>query len=277
MKNINKIIGKEWIEAHGYDNYDYGARNYYPAIMRFTTIDPMAEKYYSVSPYAYCANNPVNAIDLHGDTITTVIVNAFTDKNGTQSIKETKYYYGKDKNGKYGFLDSSGNLYSGNDKFVNSLTTALNKLRTGGKAGSSLVSDLVSSTKNVQIAFGKKNAAGENGTFIHWNNTLNRGGVNKFGKVDRPTYIGLGHEMAHIQDVWKGTYDKNIWITVAGTPIPNAEKYSTHIENQLRAENNILLRTHYFRGEEKSRIINKVGESLFYKNSKGTPFSYKKK
>ncbi len=61
-----KYNGKEWIEAHGYDNYDYQARQYYPAIMRFTSIDPMAEKYYSISPYAYCANNPVNRIDPNG-------------------------------------------------------------------------------------------------------------------------------------------------------------------------------------------------------------------
>ena len=34
----------------------------------FTTMDPLAEKYYGLSPYAYCGNNPVNAIDLRGDT-----------------------------------------------------------------------------------------------------------------------------------------------------------------------------------------------------------------
>jgi len=33
---------------------------------RFTTIDPLAEKYYSVSPYAYCGNNFVNRIDPTG-------------------------------------------------------------------------------------------------------------------------------------------------------------------------------------------------------------------
>ena len=33
-----------------------------------TTMDPLAEKYYGLSPYAYCGNNPVNAIDLRGDT-----------------------------------------------------------------------------------------------------------------------------------------------------------------------------------------------------------------
>jgi RHS repeat-associated protein len=61
-----KYNGKEFVEAHGYDTYDYGARGYYPAIMRFTTVDPLAEKYYSVSPYAYCAGNPVLFIDPDG-------------------------------------------------------------------------------------------------------------------------------------------------------------------------------------------------------------------
>ena len=61
-----KYNGKEWIEAHGLDEYYSQARMYYPAIMRTTTIDPLAEKYYSISPYAWCGNNPVNRIDPDG-------------------------------------------------------------------------------------------------------------------------------------------------------------------------------------------------------------------
>ncbi|NMC98799.1 MAG: hypothetical protein GYA62_03640 [Bacteroidales bacterium] len=61
-----KYIGKEFMEMHGYDIYDYGARGMYPALMRFTTPDPLAEKYYSISPYAYCLNNPVKFIDPDG-------------------------------------------------------------------------------------------------------------------------------------------------------------------------------------------------------------------
>ena len=37
-----------------------------PDVGRFTTIDPMAEKYYSISPYAYCADNPIILIDPTG-------------------------------------------------------------------------------------------------------------------------------------------------------------------------------------------------------------------
>ncbi len=29
-------------------------------------MDPLAEKYYSISPYAYCAGNPVNLVDPDG-------------------------------------------------------------------------------------------------------------------------------------------------------------------------------------------------------------------
>ena len=35
-------------------------------VARFTTIDPLCEKYYSVSPYAYVLNNPVRFIDPDG-------------------------------------------------------------------------------------------------------------------------------------------------------------------------------------------------------------------
>ena len=72
MKNSPVIIykeynnGKELERQIGLDIYDYGARRYDAATCRFTTMDPLAEKYYSTSPYAYCVNNPVRYIDLAG-------------------------------------------------------------------------------------------------------------------------------------------------------------------------------------------------------------------
>ena len=65
-----KYGGKEFIEMHGYDTYDFDARMYYPALCRFMTMDPLCEKYYATSPYAYCNNNPVKYIDLNGDSVT---------------------------------------------------------------------------------------------------------------------------------------------------------------------------------------------------------------
>lgn len=58
--------GKELDRMYGLDLYDYHKRMQDPALGRFTTIDPMAEKYYNISPYAYCGNNPITRIDVNG-------------------------------------------------------------------------------------------------------------------------------------------------------------------------------------------------------------------
>ena len=57
--------GKELQTSHGINLYDFEAR-YYDPIFGFTTMDPLCEKYYDVSPYSYCAGNPVNRIDPDG-------------------------------------------------------------------------------------------------------------------------------------------------------------------------------------------------------------------
>ena len=48
---------------HGLNTYDYGARQYNPVTGRRDRMDPLSEKYYSISPYAYCMNNPVRFVD----------------------------------------------------------------------------------------------------------------------------------------------------------------------------------------------------------------------
>ena len=64
--NRYKFGGKETLEPVSLDMLDFGARFYDPRIARWNTQDPLAEKYFSLSPYNYCAGNPVTVTDPDG-------------------------------------------------------------------------------------------------------------------------------------------------------------------------------------------------------------------
>ena len=64
-----KYNGKEFDHYLGLDLYDYGARLYDPALVVWTGVDPLADEYGGISPYVYCHNNPVNAIDPDGKKV----------------------------------------------------------------------------------------------------------------------------------------------------------------------------------------------------------------
>ena len=61
--------GKELNTDFGLDWNDYGARWYDAGLGRWTTVDPLADEYASISPYAYVANMPTRAIDPDGRRI----------------------------------------------------------------------------------------------------------------------------------------------------------------------------------------------------------------
>jgi len=65
----NKFTGKERDDDFGL-NWDYfGARYYDPEIARWLAVDPLEEKYPTLNPYNYTANNPLAFIDLDGAEI----------------------------------------------------------------------------------------------------------------------------------------------------------------------------------------------------------------
>ena len=274
--NQYKYNGKELNTDFGLGWYDYGARWYDAALGRFMAQDRYAEKYFPLSPYQYAANNPISNIDVNGDSIWVTVTSAIT---GTTSVQNDRYYYGQDACGNYGFLDGSGTIYSGTDAFVGQLTSALEDLRSQ-PVGQGLVDNLMNSTNNTDIVQtrGGNGADQESGSFIRWNPTGTNGAPDNAGGNTRPSYIGLAHEMAHVQDNWNGTMNTGTWVTYltpsGGTgTISNAEIYATHMENRIRSEHTLPLRVSYAMDangnpDPDTRIIRAgTSQSIYYDNT----------
>lgn len=72
-----KFTGYLLEEDGGQDTYHAEARGYDPVIGRFTSRDPLAAKFHSISPYVYVLNNPVNLFDPDGNEPFMVTVRTF--------------------------------------------------------------------------------------------------------------------------------------------------------------------------------------------------------
>jgi RHS repeat-associated protein len=64
------------------NSVDFGARIYDSRLGRWMSVDPFEQKYPSLSPFQFCANNPIFAIDIEGKYIYVVIneYNSETEK-----------------------------------------------------------------------------------------------------------------------------------------------------------------------------------------------------
>ena len=71
-----RFLGNELYTSNTLGLYDFSARMYDPALGRFLSVDPMAEGYRHLSPYAYCAGNPAVYVDKDGQVIGRVVVGA---------------------------------------------------------------------------------------------------------------------------------------------------------------------------------------------------------
>ena len=94
-----RFTGKELDKLNGLNMYDFGARLFDVAgVPMWTSVDPLAEKYYNVTPYSYCAGDPVNKFDPDGRSIWTkgirigVKIAKQAVKNGFSALKEASTY-----------------------------------------------------------------------------------------------------------------------------------------------------------------------------------------
>ena len=91
--------GKEKDVETGYGYF--GARYYDSGLSIWLSVDPMSDKYPSMSPYNYCANNPVILVDPDGRDCYEIFIN---EKGKAQINVERN----NDENNTYTFINANG-------------------------------------------------------------------------------------------------------------------------------------------------------------------------
>jgi RHS repeat-associated protein len=265
----NKYLynGKELQE--GTDWLDYGARMYDANLGRFFNKDRFADNYYDLSIYQYAGNNPIKCIDVNGDYIFII-----GEDNKRYKYEDGKLY-SKNEAGRWiEYIAKEGSYLAIILRHLNILASKKN--------GKELIDFFMGNSNSVKIKQREKGTKDEGNDYQGWTVTTDRkpkGGIipTEKGLRRSPLYVALAHEMAHRQDALNRSLSEKIWFkTDDGDGVIEAEKYSTHIENIIRAEHGLPLRTHYARDENEGvgpEIIND-GKSCFYKKD-GTDYNYR--
>lgn len=183
---------------------------------RFHTQDRFAEKYYSMSPYQYAANNPIKYIDVNGDSI---YINysyteqvARTDKNNNVKTYKRGTRKGQTKyktEYKTGTLTYTPGMETIGNDFADNVINSLNKLdeitssfEFSTSSFENYISDMASDESNTNIFESSLNEYIPDGgnESVFWNPSYGLVGdtYNESGETNRMSPLfGLAHELGH--------------------------------------------------------------------------------
>ena len=252
---VCSFTGKERDSETGYSYF--GARYMDHELMTmWLSVDPLADKYPNISPYAYCAWNPVKLVDPDGKEIYII-------------IEGTKYYLKIGKGDVLSWQSKDGQTYNPTtDSWAGKLTGAMEKLMECETANT-LIRCIVKDNRELEIKNDKygNRADNDNAEYIKWMGKNRIGGSCLYQEKDQygnnvfskpngsnsPAFISLIHELAHIHDMWfdivpdrNSTWEKCTLSNGKPYNIPKAEMYACWVENKVRYHFGLPLRFYYY-------------------------------
>jgi RHS repeat-associated protein len=164
--------GKEYISDFDWNKYDFTGRTFDSWTLRALQVDPMAEKYYGVSPYALWLGNPLRVIDPTGEDIDI-------------------YYQNKDGHWQKWTFNGTNYDEAPKNQFVQDFFTAYNyNVKNGGGESMYKLANSREMTAQLIDYIDNKHVEG----VIYWNNLY--GSKTKEGYAYSPATT-LEHEMDH--------------------------------------------------------------------------------
>ncbi len=216
-------------------NINFGQRTYNPTIGRFDKMDRFSEKYYPFSNYSYGANNPINFVDVNGDSI---VVGTLVDRiAGFFGIK-TEFARKVEAD-----IEAAKN----DDPEVKEMIEDLER--------SPRIHRIVNTSRESdgnQTVYDKNKASKKipTGTTIKYNPNKKSSGKGDKGD-ERTPRVGLVHEFQHASDVDWG--ELNTKMTPNG--IPMYEVNAVNTENKIRIKTGDKKRTSYAKKTIPSELL----------------------
>jgi RHS repeat-associated protein len=211
-----------------------GARYYMAALGRFSVTDRFADKEPTLTPYQYAANNPTITVDINGDS--TYVENKEKHEGGFWA--KVKNFFGSRKNVEYvkrsdGFYNTETNQKANpeNGSFLSQVISGRKQL-AGTAAGQKLVSTFDNSaTDHILIVEGSNgsryNSPPPGGkALVEWDSDNTTATPNAAGAQRQPSWLALGHEIAHACDDYGYDGQQGInggdWLDINGNPYQQA-------------------------------------------------------
>ena len=163
-------------------------------MQRFTGVDPLAEKYYSISPYAYCAGNPVRYIDPNGKSVYGIDANGHFKLITINKDKTDQLYVMKNKKE----IDKSKTFLTMSKNIMGSLKS--NEVKTtDGKTAHYVSMHVDGNNKGAETAFKWLS----NNTSVEWSR-LNIGDSNTIS-TSRDSGSEIGGQAELLKSLSSGT------------------------------------------------------------------------
>lgn len=229
--NEYKYNGKMFQDEIGLNWYDYGARFYDPVIARWHSPDPLAEKFFCITPFAYCANNPIRYFDPTGmefsedawkwvNKMMDDIKKRMADNNKTIEEKKAQL--------------KSGGLSERKEKALNRKIGRLESQNTQLESVKSEVAILAASDQMYDV----KDRSTSTGTYgnTSYDNTTGNVIINVFSNSSNPLAT-FAHELKHAYQFETGALSLSYSGNLAGSLYDITDEIEAYKRGQLFGAN----------------------------------------